>query len=427
MLQPIDVKNIQQLFKKYEVQWIVNIGHTDSKDMEYNPLYDELSYDSSENISTTLTVIQDHKKAVYSIDGYSLEKLENAFQEIQKIIAFAQYDTDIQVAEIVDCVEKDFWNRVLETVGFDFFEKQFESVKNYSYHKNIKIEWFSIWVQNSTHHFINSLWSVKMQKDNIMHAALVLFWEKDGKSEAEWKSFSSKNLLEITPENISEVQQMILDKLDAHTNNQSSQVCDIVLDREVVIGFLEVILDNLWAESIREGLSMFSKKQLGDQLFSPLFTLINDPNLAWYTGTLLFDKEWVTAKRTVLFDEWKWIGKFYDYKNALKEGIQYLGNSRVSNIDFLSKPTSNFWVGCSYHFMNLMAFHTIDVNTGKFSLAWEWYELDQNGKKTKYIKNISLTGDILELFSSISGVWDDAKTDGNFKVPSLSFSAQKVV
>jgi hypothetical protein len=34
-------------------------------------------------------------------------------------------------------------------------------------------------------------------------------------------------------------------------------------------------------------------------------------------------------------------------------------------------PTQNFGVGCRYLFTNLMAFHTVDNNTGKFSLAGE--------------------------------------------------------
>jgi hypothetical protein len=112
----IQNEKIQELFKKYCVDGIVNISHSTSKDMEYNPLYEELSYDSSENISTTLTMIKENKKSVYSIDGFSLEKLENAFQELLQIIDFAEQDNDIQVAQITDSVEKDFSNPDLENI-----------------------------------------------------------------------------------------------------------------------------------------------------------------------------------------------------------------------------------------------------------------------------------------------------------------------
>jgi hypothetical protein len=108
--------------------------------MEYNPLYNELSYDSSENISTTLTLIKNNRKSVYSIDGFSLEKLENAFGELLQIIDFAEQDSDIQVANITDSVEKDFSNPEIESIGFEYFEKQFEVVKNYKYDPKVKIE-----------------------------------------------------------------------------------------------------------------------------------------------------------------------------------------------------------------------------------------------------------------------------------------------
>lgn len=423
----IQNEKIQELFTKFWVDWIVNISESHSKDMEYNPLYNELSYDSSENISTTLTLIKNNRKSVYSIDGFSLEKLENAFGELLQIIDFAEQDSDIQVANIIDSIKKDFSNPEIENIGFEYFEKQFETVKNYNYDSKVKIEWFSMGLQSSTHYFINSLWSYKSQKDNVMYASIVLFWEEWDKSEADRKSLSSKNILEITNENIAELEQTILDKLSAKQTTLASQKYDVILDREVVIGFIDIILDNMWAESMREWLSMFSKNKIWDQIFSPLFTLINDPELAWYTGTMLFDKEWVTAKKTVLFEKWKLNAKFYDYKNALKEWIENLGNSRVSNIDLQVTPTQNFWAWCQYLFTNLMAFHTVDNNTGKFSLAWEWYLLNEKWEKTQYVKNISLTGDIMNLFSSISWVGDDFKTDGNFRVPSLSFSGQMVV
>lgn len=426
-MQQIEQKHILELFKKYLVEGIVNISHTHSKDMEYNPLYNELSYDSSENISTSLTIIKNSRKSVYAIDGFSYEKLENAFGELLQIIDFAEQDSDIQVAQITDSVEKDFSNPDLEKIWFEYFKECFETVKNYPYNEMVKIEGFSMGLQSSTHYFFNSFWSQKIQKDNVVYASLVLFGDNWEKSEADWKSFSSKNILEITHKDIAEVEKIILDKLSSTDSTLPSQKYDIILDREVVIGFLDIIISNMSAEWMREGLSMFSKNKIWDQLFSPLFTLVNDPDLAWYTGTMLFDKEWVTAKKTVLFQEWKLTSKFYDYKNALKEGIENLGNSRVSNIDLQVTPTQNFGVGCRYLFTNLMAFHTVDNNTWKFSLAWEWYLLNEKWEKIQYVKNISLTWDIMNLFSSISGVGDDFKTDGNFRVPSLSFSGQMLV
>jgi hypothetical protein len=37
-------------------------------------------------------------------------------------------------------VEKDFSNPEIENIGFEYFEKQFETVKNYNYDPKVKIE-----------------------------------------------------------------------------------------------------------------------------------------------------------------------------------------------------------------------------------------------------------------------------------------------
>jgi len=47
-----------------------------------------------------------------------------------------------------------------------------------------------------------------------------------------------------------------------------------------------------------------------------------------------------------------------------------------------------------------MAFHTVDTSTGKFSLNGEGYLL-KDGKKQDFIRGISLSGSILDLFSNI--------------------------
>ena len=40
---------------------------------------------------------------------------------------------------------------------------------------------------------------------------------------------------------------------------------------------------------------------------------------------------------------------------------------------------------------------------------------------------MSLSGDIISLFSSMKAIGDDFKEDGNFRVPSISFKNQKVI
>lgn len=421
-----DSQKIINLFQKYSVEWFVNINVSQSKDLEYSPLHDEISLDSSENINTSVTIIKHHKKSIFGIDGYSLDKIESSIKDMIQIIDFAQYDEDIFLPKITDSIEKDFSNSELENITFFDLENQFHIFKNYHFKENISIEWFSLWVNQSTHYYINSLWSIKVQKDNGAFYYMEIFGENGEKRETHYKYASIKNKPNIEIKNIEKLENELLFKISDSNAKVESWIYDITLDKDVVIDFLDLIIWNLWAESMREWVSLFSKNHLWDQIFGDKFTLINNPQLENYTGTMLFDKEWVTAKKTVLFDKWIFMSKFYDYKNAVKEWIDKLGNSTVSNIEFIWESDENYLVGSKILFTNLMAFHTVDASTGKFSLNGEWYILE-NWEKKDYIKNISLSWDLVHLFSNIKAIWDDFKEDGNFRVPSISFAGQKII
>lgn len=421
-----DTQKIIQLFKKYDVEWFININHSLSKDLEYSPLHDEISLDSSENISTSVTILKNHKKSSFGIDGYGLDKIESALQDMLKIIDFAQYDEDINLPQITDSVEKDFSNHELDDITFDDLSSLFQTFKNYPFESNITIEGFSAGVNSATHIYINSLGAVKIQKDNGVFYFMELFWENGEKRETHYKYTSTKNKPKIQIEDIKNLQEELLAKISDGEVKLASGNYDIALDREVVIDFLDIIIGNMWAESIREGMSLFSKNTLWEKIFDEKFTIVNNPDLKNYTGTMLFDKEWVTAKKTVLFNKWRFASKFYDYKNALKEWIENLGNSTVSNIELIWESDKNYLQWCKILFTNLMAFHTVDTSTGKFSLNGQWYLLE-NGQKKDYIKNISLCWDIISLFSNIKAIGDDFKADGNFRVPSMSFKNQKVI
>jgi len=341
------------------------------------------------------------------------------------IIDFAQFDKDIILPNITDSIEKDFSNKDLEKIDFEYLKNEFNKFKNFNFSPNIFIESFSNWVWYSTHYFINSNWSYKIQKDNYAFYMIELFWENEDKRDSDYKYVNIKNFPIITNEIINNIQINLLNKIWDFSATITPWSYDISLDREVVIDFLDIIIWNLSAEEIREWVSLFSKNKLWDKIFCDKITIINNPDLEGYTWTMLFDKEWITAKKTVLFDKWVLVSKFYDYKNALKEWLHNLWNSTVSNIEILWEIDKNYLVWSKILFTNLMAFHTVDSITWKFSLNWEWYLLE-NWEKKEFIKNISLTWDIINLFSNIKSIWNDFKTDWNFKVWSISFYNQKV-
>lgn len=421
-----ELEQIIDLYKKYNIQWFVNISISKSKSLDYSPLHDEISLDSSENLATKVVVIKDHKKSSFSIDWYSLEKIESSIKDILKVIDYSEYDEDIILPNITDTAMADFSNTELWNIWFEKLEEEFIKFKNFKFDENIIIESFSIWVHDEIHIYVNSLGSIKRQIDNWSYYVMEIFGQKDENRETHYEYINSKNLSEIKVEKILKLQSDLQAKLNSSTEKIQEWYYNITLENDVVINFLGVLLSNMWAESVREWISLFSKNNIWDKIFWDNFTLVNDPWLEWYTWNILFDWEWVTAQKRVLFDKWILKSFFYDYKNALKTDIKNLGNSSITNIEIIWNVDSNYLNNSKILFTNLMAFHTVDSSTWKYSLSWEWYLLD-DWKKTKYIKDISLSWDIINLFSSITSLWDDFKTDWNFKVPSITFSNQKIV
>ena len=422
----IQKDEIIELFKKNWVEGYINITTSNSKSLEYTPLHDEVSLDSSLNITTNITIIQNHKKASFSIDGYSFLKLKNAFLELKNIVDFSEYDEDIVQILIKDEDFCDFSNKKIDDIWFDYMQKEFEKFKNYNFKEWIKIEWFEIDVISTTHTHINSLWAYKTQSDNESSVTYVLFWEYENNREDDYEQIEKKDIPKVILSDIEKLETRLLNKIQPSSNTIKSWFYNITLDRDVVIDFLQLLIWWLSAESMREGTSMLSKYSIWDKIISDKITIINNPFLEWYTWNILFDKEWITQKKTTLFEKWVLKSKFYDYKNARKEGLENLWNSKITNIEIIWETSPKFLDETKILITNLMAYHTVDSSTWKFSLNGEWY-LIENWEKKWFIKNISLSWSVIWLFENIIAIWDDFKDTWNYKVPSITFENQEII
>jgi predicted Zn-dependent protease len=139
-----DYQNILNIFKKHNIEGFINISTTTSKDLEYSPLHDEISLDNSESTTTSIYVIKNNRKASFKIDSYSLEKIENSINDILKVIDFAETDKDIVLPNISDTIEKDFSNKELDKIDFDFLKNEFNKFKNFNFDEKVTIETFTI-------------------------------------------------------------------------------------------------------------------------------------------------------------------------------------------------------------------------------------------------------------------------------------------
>jgi len=89
----------------------------------------------------------------------------------------------------------------------------------------------------------------------------------------------------------------------------------------------EAIGHGLEADLAQQGLSVYSKK-IGEEIASPLITVIDDATLPNKRGSFRFDDEGVEAERTVLVEKGVLKNYMYDRLTAMKDGKRSTGNGR---------------------------------------------------------------------------------------------------
>ncbi len=106
----------------------------------------------------------------------------------------------------------------------------------------------------------------------------------------------------------------------------TSRRLTVVLDPFVTASFLGVISGTLNGESVIKGRSLF-KDRVGEQVASPLFTLVDDPtNSLAYTATEL-DGEGLAARRNVLIDGGTLHGFVQSSYSGRRSGTASTGNA----------------------------------------------------------------------------------------------------
>ncbi|MDI6890247.1 MAG: TldD/PmbA family protein [Thermodesulfovibrionales bacterium] len=89
----------------------------------------------------------------------------------------------------------------------------------------------------------------------------------------------------------------------------------------------EAIGHGLEADFAQQGLSVYSKK-IGQQVASPLITVIDDSTIQKKRGSFRFDDEGTPSQQSVLVERGILKSYIYDKLTALKDGVKSTGNGR---------------------------------------------------------------------------------------------------
>ena len=174
----------------------------------------------------------------------------------------------------------------------------------------------------------------------------------------------------------------------------------------------------------RMGASAFSGK-IGQQVTSPLCTIIDDGSLSGRRGSINIDDEGVAGQRNVLIEEGILKGYMMDKHNARLMDTVSTGNGRRESYASLPIPrmTNTFMLGGQSDPKDIIASienglyapnfggGQVDITSGKFVFSASEAYLIKNGEITDAVKGATLIGSGIEAMQQISMLGNDMQLD----------------
>lgn len=200
-----------------------------------------------------------------------------------------------------------------------------------------------------------------------------------------------------------------------------SGVFKMLVDNMSITRLLSPLVSAIYGSSIQQK-SSFLIDKIGNKIISDKITLVDDPHIKNARGARWFDGEGVaTQKRDVISNgvlNMYYLDTYYAGKLNMEPTIQSpsilalkLGSKNFDQI--LSSVDKGIWV-TGFNGGNSNA------TTGDFSFGIEGF-LIENGKATKPLNEMNITGNLLALWENVEEIGNDPRHDSSWKIPSVLF------
>lgn len=247
---------------------------------------------------------------------------------------------------------------------------------------------------------------------------------KTGISYRIFYDFSSLDYKEIAKEAVDRATSML------GASNIKSGNYPIIIENTTFANLLSAFTPIFSSDNVQKGLSLL-KGKLGEEIASPLLTIVDDPFLKGGFASRNFDDEGTASTFKTMVDNGRLVSFAYNWKTANREGVASTGHASRSYKGPISIAPTNLYVvngdldldemmvlvDKGLLINNLEGLHSgLNPVSGDFSLSASGYEI-KDGKKARPVNQITIAGNLYEVFKNIVAVGNDLK----FGLPSNGY------
>lgn len=241
------------------------------------------------------------------------------------------------------------------------------------------------------------------------------------------EDFSKINISNVAKKAVEEA----VSKLGA--TSIETDVYPIIFRADVAETLLGSIVPAFSGETAQQGMSRLQDK-LGQQVFGDNITIVDDPLMAGVPGAIAFDDEGYATKRNIIVENGKFLQFLHNRETAAKAGTNSTGNAaKYSYQDSLSVSPHNLYLNPGTHSLEELIEETdlgimivelhgtnagIDYVSGDFSLSAIGFLINE-GKIERPVNQITVSGNLFELWRTVTGIANDQEFKGTITSPSI--------
>jgi len=160
----------------------------------------------------------------------------------------------------------------------------------------------------------------------------------------------------------------------------------------------------------------------GEQVMSDKVTIVDDPHIPHSFGACYFDNEGVATRKRYLFNKGVLETYFIDTYNALKMEVEPTISGPSHLVFELGQHSMEEIISTLEKGILITGFNGGNNNStsGDFSFGIEGF-LIENGKLTKPVSGMNITGNMLSLWNDLEEVGNDPRLNNAYQIPSLLF------